>query len=41
MLESERSRLDSRVETRMAAVVDAVIGAEAEDIDADADEVRG
>ncbi len=41
MLESERSRLDSRVDTRMAAVVDAVLGAEAEDIDADADEVRG
>jgi flagellar assembly protein FliH len=29
------------METRLAAVVDAVLGAEAEDIDADADEVRG
>ena len=41
LLESERSRLDARVETRLAAVVDAVLGAEAEGIDADADEVRG
>lgn len=41
MLESERSRLDARVETRMAAVVDAVLGADADDIDAEADEVRG
>ncbi|WP_243047643.1 flagellar assembly protein FliH [Dyella sp. RRB7] len=41
LLESERSRLDARVETRLAAVVDAVLGAEAEDIDVDADEVRG
>lgn len=41
MLDSERSRLDARMETRLAAVVDAVLGAEAEDIDADADEVRG
>lgn len=41
MLETDRSRLDSRVETRLAAVVDAVLGAEADDMDADADEVRG
>ena len=41
LLESERSRLDARVETRMATVVDAVLGAEADDVDADADEVRG
>ncbi|RAO77230.1 flagellar assembly protein FliH [Dyella jiangningensis] len=41
MLETERSRLDARLETRLAAVVDAVLGAEAEDLDADADEVRG
>lgn len=41
LLESERSRLDARVETRLAAVVDAVLGAEAEGIDEDADEVRG
>lgn len=41
LLESERSRLDARVETRLAAVVDAVLGAEAEGMDADADEVRG
>lgn len=41
MLETDRSRLDARVETRLAAVVDAVLGAEADDIDADADEVRG
>lgn len=41
VLETERSRLDARVETRMAAVVDAVLGAEAEDMDRDADEVRG
>ncbi|MET3651724.1 flagellar assembly protein FliH [Dyella japonica] len=41
MLESERSRLDARVETRLAAVVDAVLGAEAEETDEDADEVRG
>lgn len=41
MLDTERSRLDARLETRLAAVVDAVLGAEAEDIDADADEVRG
>jgi flagellar assembly protein FliH len=41
LLETERSRLDARMETRLAAVVDAVLGAEAEDIDADADEVRG
>ena len=40
MLESERSRLDARVETRLAAVVDAVLGAEAEAIDDAADEVR-
>jgi len=40
LLESERSRLDARVETRLAAVVDAVLGAEAEDTDED-DEVRG
>ena len=36
MLESERSRLDARVSTRLAAVVDAVIG---DDIDDGADEV--
>jgi len=41
MLETERSRLDARLETRLAAIVDAVLGAEAEDLDADADEVRG
>lgn len=41
LLESERSRLDARVETRLAAVVDAVLGAEADDTDNDADEVRG
>lgn len=41
LLESERSRLDARVETRLAAVVDAVLGAEAEETDEDADEVRG
>lgn len=41
LLESERSRLDARIETRLAAVVDAVLGAEAEGIDEDADEVRG
>lgn len=41
LLESERSRLDARVETRLAAVVDAVLGAEADGIDAAADEVRG
>ena len=41
LLESERSRLDARVETRLAAVVDAVLGAEADGIDEDADEVRG
>ncbi len=41
LLESERSRLDARVETRLAAVVDAVLGAEAADTDNDADEVRG
>jgi flagellar assembly protein FliH len=41
LLESERSRLDARVETRLAAVVDAVLGADAEDLDADADEIRG
>ncbi|WP_130619373.1 FliH/SctL family protein [Dyella amyloliquefaciens] len=41
LLETDRSRLDARVETRLAAVVDAVLGAEADDIDADADEVRG
>ena len=41
MLENERSRLDARVETRLAAVVDAVLGADADDTDADADEVRG
>jgi len=41
MLECERSRLDARVETRLAAVVDAVLGAEAEETDEDADEVRG
>ncbi|WP_430391047.1 FliH/SctL family protein [Dyella sp. 20L07] len=41
MLENERSRLDARVETRLAAVVDAVLGADADDVDADADEVRG
>ncbi|HET6554919.1 MAG TPA: flagellar assembly protein FliH [Dyella sp.] len=41
VLETERSRLDARVETRMAAIVDAVLGAEAEDMDGDADEVRG
>lgn len=41
VLESERSRLDARIETRLAAVVDAVLGAEAEEIDAEADEVRG
>jgi flagellar assembly protein FliH len=41
MLESERSRLDARVETRLAAVVDAVLGAEADETDEDADEVRG
>ncbi len=39
LLETERSRLDARVETRMAAVVDAVLGAEADD--AETDEVRG
>jgi len=36
VLESERSRLDARVSTRLAAVVDAVIG---DDIDDGADEV--
>jgi flagellar assembly protein FliH len=41
ILENERSRLDARMETRLAAVVDAVLGAEADDVDADADEVRG
>ncbi|MHA6205503.1 flagellar assembly protein FliH [Dyella soli] len=41
LLETERSRLDARVEARLAAVVDAVLGAEADDVDADADEVRG
>jgi flagellar assembly protein FliH len=41
VLESERSRLDARVETRLAAVVDAVLGDEAESLDAEADEVRG
>ncbi len=41
LLETERSRLDARLETRLAAVVDAVLGAEADDVDADADEVRG
>ncbi|PXV52603.1 flagellar assembly protein FliH [Dyella jiangningensis] len=41
LLESERSRLDARVETRLAAVVDAVLGAEADETDEDADEVRG
>jgi flagellar assembly protein FliH len=41
VLESERSRLDARVETRLAAVVDAVLGDEAETMDAEADEVRG
>ncbi|WP_114239973.1 flagellar assembly protein FliH [Dyella sp. C9] len=41
ILESERSRLDARVETRLAAVVDAVLGSDGEDLDADADEVRG
>jgi flagellar assembly protein FliH len=41
LLESERSRLDARVETRLAAVVDAVLGAEADEADDDADEVRG
>jgi len=41
LLESERSRLDARVETRLAAVVDAVLGAEAEGMDEAADEVRG
>ncbi|QNK02578.1 flagellar assembly protein FliH [Dyella telluris] len=41
LLESERSRLDARIETRLAAVVDAVLGAEAEETDEDADEVRG
>ena len=41
VLESERSRLDARVEARLAAVIDAVLGDDAEDIDADADEVRG
>lgn len=40
LLESERSRLDARVETRLAAVVDAVLGAEADETDEDADEVR-
>ncbi|WP_426700483.1 FliH/SctL family protein [Rhodanobacter sp. Col0626] len=30
-LESERSRLDARVETRLAAVIDAVLGDDAED----------
>jgi len=41
MLESERSRLDARVETRLAAVVDAVLGADADETDEEADEVRG
>jgi len=41
VLESERSRLDARVETRLAAVVDAVLGAEADDADATQGEVRG
>ena len=41
MLESERSRLDARVETRLAAVVDAVLGDDIETMDAEADEVRG
>ncbi|RDI97732.1 flagellar assembly protein FliH [Dyella solisilvae] len=41
VLESERSRLDARVETRLAAVVDAVLGADADDEDADTDEVLG
>lgn len=41
LLESERSRLDARTETRLAAVVDAVLGAEADEADEDADEVRG
>lgn len=41
VLESERSRLDARVETRLAAVVEAVLGAESEDGDAGVDEVRG
>jgi flagellar assembly protein FliH len=34
-LESQRSRLDARVETRLAAVIDAVLGAEEDDGDED------
>lgn len=40
ILESERSRLDARVETRLAAIVDAVLGADllgADDIDVDSE----
>lgn len=40
MLEADRSRLDARVQTRLAAVVDAVLGGD-EMIDDDADEVVG
>jgi flagellar assembly protein FliH len=38
VLESERSRLDARVATRLAAVVDAVLG---EDLDDGEEEVAG
>ncbi|WP_109127401.1 flagellar assembly protein FliH [Dyella sp. C11] len=41
LLENERSRLDARIETRLAAVVDAVLGAEGGESDEEADEVRG
>jgi flagellar assembly protein FliH len=40
-LESERSRLDARLETRLAAMVDAVLGDDRRDDDNDNDEVVG